>query len=259
MAGLVRRVARLRRYAPSIKQAVLPGLGREWLDARGRGLSLSQWRAAQAARLDILPSLEPLQRGLVVDLGANVGDWTAALLCVEPSARVIAVEPARTPRNHLERRFATDSRVTIDARAVADSAAQREFHVTEHSHNGSLRVPRPDMDDFYGYGWNVTDVVKVQTTTVDELTDGHAVGLLKIDVQGAERDVFAGATATLERTAAILLEVTFISHYEGDATFPWLHEYMTDHGYVLSGLSRPFVSQRQTVTWCDACYTPSVA
>ena len=100
----------------------------------------------------------------------------------------------------------------------------------------------------------MTDTLTVGTTTVDDLAAGRPVALLKIDVQGAEREVLAGAAQTLPHTHAVLLEVTFTSHYQGDTTFPWLHNYLTERGFELVGLSEPFVSSRNTVLWCDACY-----
>lgn len=190
------------------------------------------------------------------DLGANVGDWTAALLKVEPTATVVAVEPGDDPRAQLAARFAGDPRVTVDNRAVSDSVGEAVFHVTSHSHNASLRTPKAGMDELYGHGWAVEGVTSVPTTTIDELAQGRTVALLKIDVQGAEREVLAGAEQTLASASAILLEVTFVSHYTDDATFPWLHDYMRGINFELAGLSRPFVSQRKTALWCDACYVP---
>lgn len=248
-------MARFRAYVPSVRQAVRPGIATDLIKARQRNLSIPQWRAAQSARVHLLPDLSILEGGLVVDLGANVGDWTAAVLEVVPSARILAVEPATDPRATLVERFARDPRVTVDDRAVAATAGTREFHITEHSHNASLNQPR-DMDTLYGDGWKVARRVTVETVTVDGLVQGRDLALLKIDVQGAEREVLAGATATLKRTAAVLLEVTFISHYEGDATFPWLHEHMTELGFRLAGLSEPKMSAGHAVLWCDACYVP---
>ena len=46
------------------------------------------------------------------------------------------------------------------------------------------------------------------------------------------------------RTAAVLIEVTFVSHYDGDATFPALHEQLSAHGFSLNALSEPFRAQR---------------
>ncbi len=248
-------MATFRDRVPSIRDALTPGVVRDLRDARQRDLDLPQWRAAQSARLDLLPSLAGLGHALVVDLGANVGDWTAALLRVAPTAQVIAVEPAPGPRAELHERFGADTRVQIEARAVAGTSGTAELHLTEHSHNASLHAPH-DMDHLYGHGWRETDIVTVETTTVDELVGGRDLALLKIDVQGAELDVLRGAAATLAHTAAVLLEVTFVSHYDGDASFAQLHEHMTGAGFALAGLSAPFMSHEHTVLWCDACYTP---
>jgi len=191
-----------------------------------------------------------------LDIGANVGDWTACALAVEPSAKVIAAEPGDSPRASLERRFAGDHRVTIIPKAVARESGHQTFHLTQHSHNGSLKPPR-NMDEYYGHGWRVADVVDVETTTVDELSAGRPVAVLKIDVQGAEQEVLAGADETLRRTAAVLLEVTFVSHYEEDAGFTLLDSHLRELGFELVGLSEPFKSKKGIVLWCDACYVPS--
>lgn len=245
---------RFRQYVPSIRQAVTPGLVADVTAARSRRLSLVAWHAAQAARLDLLPSSDLLRRGVIVDVGANIGDWTANALAVEPLASVIAVEPASGPLERLRRRFGADRRVTIVDRAVSDSIGQSDFFVTEHSHNASLHQPHEGTDALYGGGWQVAAVTSVQTTTVDALVQDSEVSVLKIDVQGAESEVLRGAANTLKHTSAVLLEVTFVSHYSGDATFPELHQLMAAEGFQLAGLSSPFMSRHNTALWCDACY-----
>lgn len=220
---------------------------------------MRKYRLAREARLDLLPPELDLARGVIVDLGANVGDWTAAVLEIAPRARVIAVEPAPGPRRELGSRFGADPRVSIDPRAVAGSAGVADFFVTDHNHNSSIRRPHESVDDHYGGigAWRVVERIKVVTTTVDELVGEQDVSVLKIDVQGLEREVLWGARRALNRTGAVLLEVTLTSHYEGDATFPSLHERMTELGFELIGLSKPFRSVRGAVLWLDACYTPA--
>lgn len=253
-ADRVSRAFRLRDYVPSIRAAAYPPLLKEFRQARALGLGLPAYRQIHAAHLHLLPSLSVLRKGVILDLGANVGDWTAAVLRAEPTARIIAVEPAPQPLETLKRRFG--NRIAIDSRAVSSKSGHATFHITRHSHNSSLHAPHPQSDALYGGlgGWEVEETFLVETTTVDELAAGRSVALLKIDVQGAEREVLAGAARTLPQTQAVLLEVTFVSHYHGDTTFPWLHNYLTDQGFELVGLSEPFVSSRHTLLWCDACY-----
>ncbi|MEA2495284.1 MAG: hypothetical protein QOJ29_3195, partial [Thermoleophilaceae bacterium] len=130
-------MSRFREYVPSVRAALRPGILGELHAARALGVGIPELRPAREAHLDLLPSLTSLDGGLVLDVGANVGDWTAALLRVVPGARVIAIEPGDEPRAEIERRFGRDARVTIDRRAVSSSAGTRDFHLTEATLNAS--------------------------------------------------------------------------------------------------------------------------
>jgi FkbM family methyltransferase len=211
--------------------------------------------ATRSARLDLLPPEVDLESALIVDLGANHGGWSSALLKVAPRARVVAVEPAPEPGAQLEARFGGDDRVTVDRRAVAAGPGTADFHVTAHSHNSSLRVPDDNVEERYGdSGWAVARTIQVETTSLDDIVGDRDVALLKIDVQGGEREVLAGAARTLPRTGAVLLEITFVSHYSGDATFPELHQLMTGAGFELAAMSEPERTADGMLAWADACY-----
>jgi FkbM family methyltransferase len=246
----------------SPRQALVPGVIREVREAqrfcavRGWKTDFRRFQAARLAHLDLVPPGVSLAGGLVVDVGANRGDWTAAVLVAEPTVRVIAIEPNGKPFARLVGRFEGDSRVRIDPRAVSDAPGTVEFYVTGHPHNASLLKPRAETQVMYGSarGWQVKRSVEVEATTLDALTDGDAVALIKIDVQGAESKVLAGARETLKRTSAVLLEVTFVSHYDGDSDFALLHRKMLEHGFTLVDLTKPFATAQHPALWADACY-----
>lgn len=226
------------------------------LEARYGRSAVRPWTASFHATqccLDLLPDSVDVRCGTVVDVGANIGAWTASLLTVVPTASVLVVEPAGQPLEHLRNRFAGDARVDIAEFAVSDRSEVAMFHTTVHSHNSSLQVPR-DMDAHYGSGWEPAGTVSVRTITLDELTSGHEVSLVKIDVQGAERKVLAGGHATLAKAHAVLIEVTLQSHYEGDCDFPELHGLMTDLDYALCALAAPKKNGFGEILWMDAMY-----
>jgi FkbM family methyltransferase len=189
-----------------------------------------------------------------MDIGAHSGLWTRDVLAIDPTAQVIVCEPQPELREQIQRRFAADPRMTIEDRAITDHAGTAELHFTDASVNASLHEPRPGMNALYRRGWGVQRTQLVETTTVDELSAGRDVALLKIDVQGAEREVLVGASSTLPRTSAVMLEVVFISHYKDDATFPGLHEQMTAAGFLLTGISAAAHSPAGAMLCSDAAY-----
>jgi FkbM family methyltransferase len=245
-------------------QLAAPRILAEALEAKRlfnqRGLkapSLRDYRNAWRSRLHLLPADLDLRKGVVVDIGANEGSFTNGLLALVPDARVIAVEPAPEPLARLRARFADKPNVTVVGKAIAAEVGVAALHLTGHDHNSSLHVPREEMQTLYADpGWGVVRDIEVETASLDALVGpDETVSVIKLDVQGGELDVIQGAGATLERTQSVLMEVTFVSHYEGDADFQRLNQEMLDRGFALTGISEPGRTLKGELTWADACYS----
>jgi FkbM family methyltransferase len=210
---------------------------------------------AREARLDLLPPQALRAIETAIDVGANEGRWSVAVATLARPATLIAVEPSPSMLPRLRTTVGSLKGAHVVGSAVGDAIGETTLNVTSHSHNASLARPRTrEMDLLYGGGYDVVERVRVPLTTLDELTrDLREVSLLKIDVQGFERAVLEGAAQTLEKTRWLLIEANFSSHYEGDILFPELHARITAAGFVLTGLSPPFI-RSGVALWCDALY-----
>jgi FkbM family methyltransferase len=126
---------------------------------------------------------------VAIDVGANVGFFTIRFArWVGAAGRVIAIEPERRNFAELSRRLAAAglaARVSLH-RAVADADTGTAHLVINPDHPGDHRI---------GTGGE-----PVAAITLDALAPaGARVSLIKIDVQGAEPRVLAGARTLLSR------------------------------------------------------------
>jgi FkbM family methyltransferase len=159
------------------------------------------WRVRQRGweepELALLDALVPRDQ-TAVDVGANYGMYTHRL--VQLSRRCIAFEPNARLAAMLRRGYR--SRIDVHQVALSD-------------HAGTARLRVPELDTGYGSiepgnalkGHRRVHELEVPMRRLDdfELTD---VGFIKIDVEGHEEAVLAGAVATLERwRPSLLLEL----------------------------------------------------
>ena len=90
--------------------------------------------------------------------------------------------------------------------AVGDAVGEVDFFVAEDSAYSSLKDTERKQ---------IRERVRVPCTTLDALAaDLPPIGLLKIDVEGLERSVIAGAAALLRRDRPVL----FVEIYGGTAS-----------------------------------------
>ena len=242
-------------------RSIVPPVFRELQRARhvvrragGRLRSPAALRAFHSSRLDLLPVNFAFETGLIVDVGANIGEWTAAVLTFAPNASVLVVEPSPEPFAQCRHRFLDRPNVTVVNKAIGAERRTGTLFRTAASHNTSLLRPRRYGDDLYGWGWEVEEELTVDVVALDDLVPRGAVSLLKIDVQGGEQDVLQGARGVLERTSCILIEVTTLSHYEGDVDFCSIDRHLKTSGFCLSALSEFTLSPDQRIICFDACY-----
>jgi FkbM family methyltransferase len=168
----------------------------------------------------------------VIDIGAGRGDFSLACHRVFPGARYLLVEPLDefVPAIEEALRFMPNSR-HVKAAAAAE-AGDAVINVLPDLFGSSLYLEDEDTD--------VNGAPRaVATVTLDGLTgEGglEAPYLLKLDVQGAELDVLAGAGNTLAGAGVVILEVSFLGFFEGGPQFFDVLTYMKDRGFAVYDL-----------------------
>ncbi len=258
-------VDRLRRGAPTAHQLRefaslldVGGMREARRFSRRYGASLWSYPDARRSNLHMLPGWVNPRDGLLLDLGANEGSWTAEAISVFPGVRVLAVEPGPEPGRLLVERFRDAPNVTVELRAVAGETGTASYYATRASVFASLLPPDPALHALYalpGAPTEVVETIEVDTIRLDDLVH-EPVSVVKIDVQGGELAVLQGGRRVMRGASAVLVEVVFVPHYAGDATFSEVNEELTGLGFHLHDLSRPFRLDGGAL-WADACYVRS--
>lgn len=203
-------------------------------------------------RLHLLPSDALPELSLVVDVGANVGRWIETVRRLAPDSQFVAVEPHPRLASRL-RELLPDAEVLQTAAGEAEGAAQ--LHVARSSENSSLLRPKPIHDGkLLTESFESVDTVNVRVARLDDLLEHHGdISLLKIDVQGYEHAVLAGAEAVLSRTRWVLIEANLLETYEDQSMFRDVDGILVEHGFDLIAMTEP-ERRRGMASYADALY-----
>lgn len=132
---------------------------------------------------------------LFVDVGANIGSYTVLASAVA-GAETVALEPDPHTTRFLRRNIEVndiDHRVTIFETAVGDRPGVARFTVGLDTIN---RIANDESTE--------TRVVRVRT--MDDLMDGLEPVMIKLDVEGHEANVVAGAKETLNKPSLVAIQ-----------------------------------------------------
>lgn len=190
---------------------------------------------------------------VVVDIGANPLDEEAPYqpLLDAGLCRVIGFEPQPRALAELHRRAGPYE--TYLPHAVGDGHPHT-LHLCAMSGFTSLLEPDPEqlavLIDFPRLA-AVTGTERVETRRLDDLTEIDRIDLLKIDIQGGERDVLQAGRTALARAVAVQTEVGFHRLYRGQPTFADVDLELRSQGFV----PHRFVTTRTwpmaPVQWAD--------
>ncbi len=162
----------------------------------------------------------------VVDVGAHIGWYTVvAGDLVGPSGRVVAIEPFPESYAALERNVARNGlrQVTAVRFAASDRSCTTTLGRQAGSDSGSVTIGHRGVE-------GLTDV---ETRRLDDaLRDVGPVRLLKVDVEGHEAQVLAGADQLLRRTDGVLIELNERALAANGSSGSAIREVLRDAGFA---------------------------
>lgn len=207
----------------------------ELLSTPGAPMAAARWSVFSLAAFQILSRLRHagVAPRTVIDVGANVGQFAVAARHLLPDAAVYSVEPDPRTAARLRRNLGPDSAANVIVSAIGDREGPIDLQVNRDSQVSSVLPLGGDRQRFFPSS-TVVERLEVPMTTLDALFLPRALPapiLLKIDVQGYEDRVIAGATALLPSVRWVLMEVSFARLYDGERSFGTLLDLMAARGF----------------------------
>ncbi len=182
-----------------------------------RGIPLvARWESTALAHIiRSTPKLERLvqaaklpERPVIFDVGASNGHFSALVRAHYPGAVIHAFEPCHLMRDALRENIGRHDGGHVYECGIADAASEREFFFDQHSTQTSSL-----FEVSAAYFSNTLQRSTVLTDTLDSFAARYGIDhidLLKVDVQGAEPQLLAGAALTLGRVRQAIFEISFL-------------------------------------------------
>lgn len=177
---------------------------------------------------------------VILDVGANVGQFGAEVRDHGYSGRILSFEPLAAPFQALARTASRDASWQVFQFAIGLVDGPARMHVAANQGASSSLLESTQLNDRAAPEARYVGSEDVQVRRLDglakELLVGFAPTLLKVDVQGAERQVLDGATETMSTLSAVQLELSLYPLYVGAPSYDDLIHVMEHHGFDLAGI-----------------------
>ena len=193
--------------------------------------------------------LRRLNPAMVIDVGANRGQFALDVLTTCPRASLVSFEPLRKEADVYETILGSVPRVHLVRSAVGDVSGRATMHVSASADSSSLHEPTELQSSTFP-GTEKIGSEDVQIVRLDDVhwpIDVPISTLLKIDVQGHELGVLSGASTLLKRIRWVYVEVSLAELYKGQALASEVFDALSASGYALSDLSSPVRRDGRTV------------
>lgn len=187
----------------------------------------------------------------ILDIGANRGLWTREAMKFFPEARYTLVEPQDELKTHIADLIESGRKIEWINAGASDRSGTMPFTIAR-SDGSSTFVLTEEQARAAG-----SRQIQVPVKTVNEIVasaGGGSPDMVKIDAEGLDLRVLAGASKLLGKTEIFLVEaVVCAGGYENTATE--VVKFMDEAGYRLVDITDLNRSPKHSVLWvCELAF-----
>jgi FkbM family methyltransferase len=167
--------------------------------------------------------IEGIDKPVVFDVGAYRGEITLKYQKIFPQATIYAFEPFTGSFDKLKNMVSKFENIKIYLLAFSDSQGSKKLTLNPDYSSNSFYEVSEDAKKYFKKQGSVGSV-DVETAKIDDFSKKEGIdkiNILKLDVEGAEKNVLMGAKEMLNNHAIDLIysEAIFFPHYKNGVLF----------------------------------------
>lgn len=173
---------------------------------------------------------------LIIDVGANKGQYIQSIRSKGYIGPVISFEPGNLSFLQLEKNSKLDSGWKVFNNAIGSRNESSKMHIAKHSMMSSL-LPLNANAQLH-FLEETVDEQTIEVKTLDSFLNDQILNStrnmwLKIDTEGYELEVLMGAEKLLDKVKVIDVEVCFKEHRIGQPLIWDIYDYCVKKGFKL--------------------------
>jgi FkbM family methyltransferase len=178
----------------------------------------------------------------VLDVGAHQGEYGRLLRAYGYDRQIVSFEPVSANASTLRDHARLDPKWTVMQYALGQTEDDASIHVSSLSDLASFRPLSPYAKELWPEGTLIHDVERVQQRRLDSVLAEDLSGwrdqrlFLKIDTQGWEGEVIAGAGEYLAEIRGIQVEASVKPIYDGMTPYLETLALLEARGFELTGV-----------------------
>lgn len=178
---------------------------------------------------------------VILDIGANVGQFSQEMLDVFPNAQIYAFEPIASCFEKLKK--ISNKQFHPLPYALGNKNGEVEINVSSYSQSSSL-LPMSDMhkEIFPHTAGSHKETIRIRR--LDDIVKEINIKiplLIKMDVQGYEKEIILGGRETFKKASAVISETSFVPLYKGQPLAEEIRNLLEELGFEYQG----FLNQKK--------------
>jgi len=182
---------------------------------------------------------------IVYDIGAAKGHVSKCLAKLNNVLEIYAFEPIPDVFIKLKAQVKSIPKIHCYNIALGNFSGSSLINISKKSDSSSL-LPMASLHTDQFPDTETINQIEISVECLDAFILKHQLPqphLIKIDVQGFEKNVIEGGHETLTKARYCVLEMSFKSLYQGSPLFDEIYQILKNLGFVLIGVSDPLTGK----------------